>query len=526
MQSAGQATLEPTVPAKVDRDDWRGVLAVTFAYLLLTGWLSLELNVWRDEMYSLHSSSGSIARAAWRAIEFELQPPVYFALLAAWRSLDDSIFFARLLSSIFGAGAILVVAIFARRHLPRVRPLYAAAIVASHPFLIWAGTEVRVYALVVLLSALMTLAFFDTYWLPAPPWRRRLVFAGLALASAYTQYYLLLLVLCFGVALLVRKHRPGLVAYALDMTGVMVSCLPLALALRGQLGAHHEDLGRPLALGLESLRRMVVRFEAYIFSFNQAIDEARWSLPAMRIARWAYRALIAVVIAIGLVRLGRVRSSLRGAGPIAAALGAYAVCMVGLFVSVGPMSVGERHTAGLLIPVLLAATAAPAFALGRKVAHIWTLVLVLSNVAATTLTQVLPRAKDCDCRRVAETITQNETVGEPVLVFPSEDVMPLSVYYHGRNRLVAVPRPPSDERWDQSTFVIRSPDDVARALGTRAGGLWVHTNTYGPTWGPDKLEDFLGAGYRLDQRQEFAHGVVLRHFVRDTASDARLRAGP
>src|SRR5262249_53448815 len=62
-----------------------GVGAMVVVYLAVTVWLSWELNVWRDEMYSLHTTEGSVVRAARQAIDFELQPPVYFALLAAWR---------------------------------------------------------------------------------------------------------------------------------------------------------------------------------------------------------------------------------------------------------------------------------------------------------------------------------------------------------------------------------------------------------------------------------------------------------
>ena len=111
----GRAAEETFVARGGDRRSWRAVWLLVALYLVVTAWLSLELNVWRDEMYSLHSSSGSVARAAWRAVEFELQPPVYFAVLAAWRSIDDSIFFARLLSSLFGAATIVTGAVFARR---------------------------------------------------------------------------------------------------------------------------------------------------------------------------------------------------------------------------------------------------------------------------------------------------------------------------------------------------------------------------------------------------------------------------
>jgi hypothetical protein len=142
--------------------------------------------------------------------------------------------------------------------------------------------------------------------------------------------------------------------------------------------------------------------------------------------------------------------------------------------------------------------------------------LLASNVAATTLVHAVPLAKDCDCRHVAEAIAVRETSREPILVFPSEDALPLSVYYRGKNRLLPLPRPVSYDRWDQSTFVIRSPDDVARILEAEAPasvGLWVHTNTYGPSWGPEKLEAFLAGAYREDARYPFERGVVLRHFV-------------
>src|SRR5262245_13265135 len=190
--------------SRTANEDPRGgrvaVGAMVVLYLALTAWLSWELNVWRDEMYSLHTSAESVGYAARRAIDFELQPPVYFALLAAWRTIDDSIFFARLLSSLFGAGAILVAVALARRIAPRVHPGYVAAVFATHPFLVWAGTEIRVYALVVLLSALLTFTFIEAYWVAPPRPRMRLAFAAVALVSMYTQYYLVLLLVGFGAA--------------------------------------------------------------------------------------------------------------------------------------------------------------------------------------------------------------------------------------------------------------------------------------------------------------------------------------
>src|SRR5438046_863153 len=83
-----------------------------------------------------------------------------------------------------------------------------------------------------------------------------------------------------------------------------------------------------------------------------------------------------------------------GAWPVVAAMGAYAVCIAVLFFAVGPMSLAERHTAGLLVPALLCVMVAPSFALGARAAQAWVLLLLASNVAATMVSQVAPLAKD------------------------------------------------------------------------------------------------------------------------------------
>ena len=109
-------------------------------------------------------------------------------------------------------------------------------------------------------------------------------------------------------------------------------------------------------------------------------------------------------------------------------------------------------------------------------------------------------------------------------MFPSEDALPLAVYYQGQNQLVPVPGPASFEHWDQRTFVIDDPAAISRLLGRDdPAGLWVHTNTYGSTWGEDKLEEFLARGYRQDDEREFFKGVRLRHFVRNGLGEALIR---
>jgi hypothetical protein len=488
-------------------------------YLIVTTFLAWRLNLWRDEMYSLHSTSGSIRSAFDQAIHFELQPPVYFVALGLWRSIEPSAFFARIFSVICGVGTVLASAALSRRILPRTNAALAAAVVATHPLVVWAGSEIRVYALTMLMSALLAWAFVVAYLDGSRPSRfARWGYVALAILALHTQYYLGLLLAAFGVALLVREGRRKFAVYAWDMAIVLVSSGPLLWTAKQQLDAYRTDVG---ASSFAAPMRMVYsRYEAYLFTLNDVIDRSRSSLSALRAARWAYRMIVAAAIVSVVVAFKRrERVSLRRPSwPLIVAIAVYAPAMLLLARTAGPLAVGPRHTAGLLVPLVLAALSIPA-ALGPRVSTYAAAFLVASNVPALALLHLGPMAKECDCRRVAAVLSTHEADREPILVFPSEEVMPMSEYYHGRNRLVPVPRPPDLRDWDQSTFRLVRTHEVEDALKVHDVGsntLWVYTGTeaFAEAVGRPVLEKFLGTGFVEDGRHEFANGELLRHFHR------------
>ena len=143
------------------------------------------------------------------------------------------------------AGSTIVTgAVFARRLLPGVHPAYVAGVLAPHPFLVWVGTEVRVYALVVLLSALMTLAFFDS---PATTNRR----------AAHTTIAMVLVIAVHGYLrswdagrAAMRAHRRALErgrACVLDSAHASDRCLRTLFAPEwvrsGAIALEHHRLG-------------------------------------------------------------------------------------------------------------------------------------------------------------------------------------------------------------------------------------------------------------------------------------------
>src|SRR5438046_2109245 len=139
----------------------RAVWALIAAHLAIAVPLAYWLNIWSDEGSSLYSTEHGLGDAFWNAGAFERQAPLYFWMLALWRDLNGSIFFARIPSIAASCAAIWLFAkICARVCSPRAA-LAATAFFALHPILFWASAEIRVYAFVVLIATAL-LYFFMT----------------------------------------------------------------------------------------------------------------------------------------------------------------------------------------------------------------------------------------------------------------------------------------------------------------------------------------------------------------------------
>jgi len=167
---------------------------------------------WFDEAqaaHELHLSFGAML-SAWSANE--PNPPLYFVLAWPWAKLfGTSEAGLRSLSALLGTAVIPITYLCGRELVSRRAGLFAAALAALSPFMIWYSQEAREYMLLAALSGASVLFFARTWNQPA---RRNLVwwavFCGLALL---TQYFAGFLVAAEAIALLYRlRSRAGAVA--------------------------------------------------------------------------------------------------------------------------------------------------------------------------------------------------------------------------------------------------------------------------------------------------------------------------
>ncbi|HVS99510.1 MAG TPA: glycosyltransferase family 39 protein [Solirubrobacterales bacterium] len=181
----------------------------------------------------LRDGFGHAMDAVWFS---ESTPPVYYALAWAWTQLvGTGEFGLRAVSAAAGVATVPVAYLIGVELRGRRAGLWAAALVAVNPMLLWYSQEARAYALVALFGALSAL-----YWLRAERGGARRdfvwwgIWSGLALG---THYFVAFPILAEAVMLLRRRGRASLVGMAI-LAGCAIAVAPLAIH---QMSVGHAD---------------------------------------------------------------------------------------------------------------------------------------------------------------------------------------------------------------------------------------------------------------------------------------------
>ena len=82
------------------KSSFYGVALLIVLHLAVVLPLAYSLNIWADEGSTLYTTQHGVFAAFQHAAADERQAPFYFWVLSIWRTLNSSIFFARLFSII------------------------------------------------------------------------------------------------------------------------------------------------------------------------------------------------------------------------------------------------------------------------------------------------------------------------------------------------------------------------------------------------------------------------------------------
>jgi uncharacterized membrane protein len=260
-------------------NDSRAISFVIATHVVLTVALAFQLTIDVDETFTLSTTSQGPMHAADRAISFELQPPLYFGTLSLWRTVNGSLFHARLFSVLCSALSLVVLARFLRTFLPDITPWHVVALAAFSPVMIYAAVEARCYAMVILLSCLQISFFAAAFMVPESTLRTRAAFIVVAVASLYSFYFLGFMLAAGGVILVVARRWRMAGLYILSMVCVAACFTPLALIVSGQVESHTTTVGSTPGL-LEALRSVTWRLRNMVLPVDWApldgIAKAAW----------------------------------------------------------------------------------------------------------------------------------------------------------------------------------------------------------------------------------------------------------
>lgn len=510
-----------SIEATMDRSHPRfspwPTVSVVLGFLAVAAPLAIHANIWRDEAYSLLTTSKDLPSAAYNAVTFERQAPFYFVLLWFWRIACHAPEFARLLSVACIAATIALSAAISRRFYPRLHPAWLPALLASSPVAMFAALETRVYALALLLSSLLILLFADAFLATVSRPFVRVAFVGVAVVSLYTYYYLGFLLSAAALALILMRRWCALLRYASALAAVAMFSLPLLLWLPQQV-RHPSPSADTGETSTAIIRTLALRTEAYLIPPNQLVNRLH-SEPAIRTLRWTLRA--SAVLALVLLLRRRRSTRPRSNDPALFAIWVFVVMVAIQFATAAVMLGGHlvadrRYSDILLVPCLLALLSLLLPFTRRVVPAVLLLAILPANASELWLIYQPPFAKTGDGKRVAAYIMQQERPGEAVAVFPNEDVLVFDYYYRGVNPLFGIPRPVPLDRCDPRQSAFATESELVNTVAAHAPHhrrLWLvrdrHESYLGVDYRVAVLERFLEKYYHTVNRVQFVGSELL-----------------
>jgi len=495
---------QPVVTAS--RSRWIAAVAAVALGLLAT-WDSASKSLWIDEAYSEYTSRLPVLAAADRALHYELQGPLYFSLLSLWRAVDHSVMWGRALSTLAAIGFVLVMAAVARRA-GVSRWWWAAVAAALLPGVVWAASELRNYALTLLLSAL-TLYFWLGIVSDRPRIARRdaIGYVLSAVALLYSFYYGGFILAGEWVAAMVARRRIPTVTALLALVGVAL--VPLVPVILWQIHLHPIDTHGVAAASPP--RHALFQTAGAVLG----VFEGRGDLLG-----WPHVIPIVAAIAVGIPLLRTVRPSQPWDGR-EAALAAGAFVPLGILATLRLLNVVPVHAQHFLVtlPGLLLIYVLWIQRVDAGWPRAITGAVVLAGVLACLVSFQRYDVQREDWRGAAQYVAAHAAPGDAVLVYDPDRTLPFGDYFTPLSRGVPFHGVPTDidlDRYDPFQHAIRDTTVVAArlaSLGIAGRPLWFVTATRlveQVRGSPEMVLAYLTAHDRLDPTVRFA-GVSVTH---------------
>jgi uncharacterized membrane protein len=464
---------------------------IIIAFLSLVILLSLYLNLWVDEFYSLESSNGDWNYVLSRALFFEMRPPLYFLLLKVWRSINSSFFFARLLSILLIGGSIWLFAGASKRYLKNLHPAITTAIIAFNPLTIYTAIEIRVYALEIFITILLTIFFIKGFVTNENKASARWCYFVISVVALYTDYFLGFLLFGNGCALLALRRWKHLSQYLGLMALAGIFFVPMLPVLKKQMML--------FSVVTDSLDTNVGIRQGLVFIYRRFIDyllpkdwkEGSGIVKGLRI--WIFRVGVVFAFAYALIIWRRID---KVAYWLVITIGTICLFFVGLRNIVGLAFLRNYHTIVLYVPVILLVLKLVDTVNKRLISFI-VIGTIFIFYGYSLYLGYYPLAKAGDWKRVADYIVESENENQSIFVFRNEGLLCFRNYYEGNNLVFPIPDEADRKRYDLRNQRIQNAEQLRNTL---IGSLGDNSEFWLVVWGK---EPYLGIDFNTQVLEEF-----------------------
>jgi hypothetical protein len=403
----------------------------------------------------------------------------------------------------------------------RVPSATLALLLALHPTVLFAATECRVYALEIFLVALLLNVFAKLFLLNQQSAAKLVALSLLAALSMYTQYHIGFLLLGLAVALLASGRIREARNFVACMVGTAILIIPILTWLTSQLHQPDGSTSSRFTAG-ETIRFATGLVRTFLFPAAMHLVPSASNSPIERCVSLGVQSIVVLFVFAAFFAIHKSGKAIRQSAAFfwcclfvtMAALLAMAGAVGGRLLVLFP-----RYWVGLVIPSCLATLALLADLGSMKVLAI-SVLFYLTTDAGDAWSHYRSPAKYGDSIRVAKYIQENEADDQPIVVFPNQHAAALSLYYHGRNPLVPLPKPVRFDKFDMRDDSMQSEAQITAALSQVDGlsrSVWLVFEPFDggreARFHPEYVSAYFGRCYRTIKSRAFFNGLVVRQLA-------------
>ncbi|MDD1443953.1 glycosyltransferase family 39 protein [Dolichospermum sp. ST_sed3] len=400
---------------------------ILYSFYLI--FLSFQLGLSYDEPFSLYTTGNKLSKVISLSYNFEGQPPVYFIILSLWRKINDSIFFARLLSIIFTFLSALILDRFIRLIFDKSYYKWIVVLFLINPYTVSASVNIRLYSLLILLTLLYTYIFYLIYFHKKSNYKIILVLIGVL--GVYTQYYFTFLIISLSILLLFSKNWSCFLNYVLLSFSIAIIFLPNFIFIVDQYLMHVETIDD--STFYDKARFIITG----IGSFFVPINHETYKLPL----GWTLRIIFVILFIISYAKIFIINKK----NQIQDFKNLNYLLIISLFLSITLILVYSVSNLFFLVHYLTIAY--PFYILlflvfgnfDWKRRNIIYFVYVTYFLFFNITTYKPPYTKSFDYDSAASYVQRIEFSKEPILIHSKMFAIGFNYYYKGKNPIISIP---------------------------------------------------------------------------------------